>query len=123
MSKSTPPWTPARLHSFIISTLRSGMRRWPAKWNVLKASATEKKVNPKSGRMAQHYKCAKCKQEFTNKDVQVDHKQPAVDPKKGFISWDSFIARLFVDEKKLQVLCKLCHAVKTKKERKARESK
>ena len=81
------------------------------------ASKTEKKVNEKTGRIAQHYQCAKCKCEFTSKDVEVDHIKPVIDPKKGFKSWDEYINRLFCTEDNLQVLCKPCHKIKTNKEK------
>ena len=110
-------WTEARYRSFITSTLRAGSRKWPPKYETLNAAKTEKKTNEKTGRLAQHYKCAGCKKEFTQKDVQVDHIKPVIDPKKGFISWDTYIERMFCEAKNLQVLCKDCHLVKTKKEK------
>ena len=110
-------WTPARKKAFIISVLRSGTRRWPPKFTVLNNAKTEKKINPKSGRLAQHYRCALCTEEFTSTNVQVDHIIPvaAVD---GFTSWDSFIENLFCGEDNLQVLCVPCHKEKSKKEKK-----
>ena len=110
-------WTEGRFNSFVTSTLRAGARRWQPKYETLNEAKTEKKVNPKTGRLAQHYRCASCKQEFTAKDVQVDHIKPVVDPKKGFTTWDDFIDRLFCEKKNLQVLCVGCHKEKTKKER------
>lgn len=110
-------WTEARYRSFITSTLRAGSRKWPPKYETLNAAKTEKKTNEKTGRLAQHYKCAGCNSEFTQKDVQVDHIKPVIDPKKGFISWDMYIERMFCEGKNLQVLCKDCHLVKTKKEK------
>ena len=110
-------WTEGRIRSFITSTLRAGSRRWPPKYTTLNNAKTEKKVNEKTGRVAQHYKCKKCKNEFTSKDVEVDHIKPVIDPKKGFVSWDDYIARLFCDETNLQVLCKTCHKIKTDKEK------
>ena len=109
-------WTEARYRSFITSILRSGSRRWPPKYQCLNESKTDKKINPKSGRLAQHYKCAKCGEDFPAKEVQVDHIKPVVDPKKGFISWDVFIERLYCEQKNFQTLCKSCHRIKTKKE-------
>lgn len=113
-------WTPARRRSFIISVLRSGTRRWPPKHNVLAAAFTEKKKNQKSGRLAKHFLCAKCKQEYTSTNVQVDHIKPiaGVD---GFTTWDDFIERLFCSEDNLQVLCVECHAAKTAKEKAKRK--
>jgi len=70
-----------------------------------------------------HYKCAKCKKHFVATDVQVDHVLPVVDPKVGFIGWDSFIDRIFCEIENLQVLCKPCHKVKTEEEKAKRKKK
>ena len=110
-------WTEARYRSFVTSTLRAGSRKWPPKYETLNAAKTEKKINKATGRLAQHYLCAMCEQEYTQKDVQVDHIKPVIDPKKGFISWDTYIDRMFCEGKNLQVLCKVCHAEKTKLEK------
>lgn len=110
-------WTEARYRSFVTSTLRAGSRKWPPKYETLNAAKTEKKVNKATGRLAQHYICAMCEQEYTQKDVQVDHIKPVIDPKKGFVSWDTYIDRMFCEGKNLQVLCKGCHTEKTKLEK------
>lgn len=110
-------WTEARYRSFVTSTLRAGSRKWPPKYETLNAAKTEKKVNKATGRLAQHYLCAGCQDEYTQKDVQVDHIKPVIDPKKGFISWDVYIDRMFCEQPNLQVLCKVCHLEKTKQEK------
>lgn len=110
-------WTEARYRSFVTSTLRAGSRKWPPKYETLNAAKTEKKINKATGRLAQHYLCAMCEQEYTQKDVQVDHIKPVIDPKKGFVSWDTYIDRMFCEAPNLQVLCKICHADKTKLEK------
>ncbi len=74
---------------------------------------TEKKINLKTGRLAQHFRCSTCKQEFTSKDVQVDHTKP-IGPG---LSWDEFIESLFCEKENLQVLCVPCHKEKTKREK------
>jgi 5-methylcytosine-specific restriction endonuclease McrA len=84
----------------------------------LEESKTEKKINPKTKRLAQFYQCARCKDEFTNKDVEVDHIVPVVDPSVGFVDWNTFIARLFTERENYQTLCKPCHKLKTKEENK-----
>ncbi|CAB4169946.1 HNHc domain containing protein [uncultured Caudovirales phage] len=116
-------WTEARFKSFVISKLRAGLRWWPPKYRVLKNAQTERRTNTKTGKLAMHYQCAACKQDYPAKDVQVDHKQPVVNPKTGFISWDEYVERMFVEAKQLQVLCKPCHKVKSDKERKQRGKK
>jgi 5-methylcytosine-specific restriction endonuclease McrA len=115
-------WTEARYRSFVVSALRAAFRRWPPKFDVLRNAFTEKRVNPKSGKLASHYRCASCQHDFPAKDVQVDHKQPVVATRQGFTNWDTFIARLYVEARKLQVLCKPCHKNKSSKERARRHA-
>jgi len=97
--------------------LRNGSRRWPPKYTTLNEAKTEKKINLSSGRVAQHFMCNQCKKDFPQKLVEVDHIQPVVGI-SGFTTWDSFIQGLFCDRDNLQVLCKTCHSIKTKKEKK-----
>jgi 5-methylcytosine-specific restriction endonuclease McrA len=110
-------WTEGRIRSFIVSALRTGARRWPPKYITLLDACTGQKVNIKSGRLAKHYTCAHCKEEYPSKDVEVDHISPVVDVETGFIDWNTFIDRLFCPKENLQVLCKVCHRQKTKEER------
>ena len=116
-----PEWTEGRRNSFIRSTIRSGFRRWPAKYNVIKAAFTERKINVNTGRLANHYRCASCKGEFVQTQIQVDHVEPVVDPRVGHVSWDDFINKLFCTEANLAVLCKPCHKEKTSLERKIKD--
>lgn len=111
-------WTEARKRAFIIASLRNGSRRWPPRYETLNAAKTSKKINKKTKRLAQHYLCAICEDEFPATQVQVDHIKPVVDPKKGFKDWNTFIKRLFCPADNLQVVCKPCHKVKTKEENK-----
>lgn len=110
-------WTEGRKKAFVISVLRSGTRRWPPKYQAKDLAKTEKKINPKSGKLAQHYRCAMCQQEYTSTNVEVDHIKPVIDPSVGFTTWDSFINNLFCDNDNLQVLCVDCHKEKTKLEK------
>jgi 5-methylcytosine-specific restriction endonuclease McrA len=111
------PWTDARLKAFIISGLRAASRRYPPKFQTLNEAKTTRRINPATGRLCQFYKCNACKEEFPAKDVAVDHKKAVVDPKVGFVDWNTFIERLFCDKKNLQVLCHQCHKAKTLKEK------
>lgn len=110
-------WTDSRFKSFIVSLLRSGFRRFPNKFNVLKAAFTEQKKNKSSGRLAKHYKCASCGEDFPQTQIQIDHINPIVDPQIGFTTWDDFISRLYCEESNLQCLCLECHKIKTKQEK------
>lgn len=114
-------WTEGRVKGFITSVIRGGFRRWPPKFEVLKEAKVGKKVNQASGRIAEHFKCEGCQESYPAKEVQVDHIDPVVDPKIGFVDWDTFISRLFCSEENLQVLCKGCHLLKTKLEREERK--
>jgi len=105
----------AKLKNFIISQLRGSFRKYPIKYEVLREAATEKKINPDTGRLAQHYRCNGCKKEFVQSQVQVDHVVPVVKA-TGFTTWDDYINSLFCSKDNLQVLCLGCHKIKSKDE-------
>lgn len=108
-------WTEGRFKGFVVGLLRAGSRKWPPKWAAMDKAHTGQKINPKTGRQAAHYKCAKCGFEFPAKEVQVDHKKPVIS-EKGFTTWDDYVEKLFCEETNLQVLCVKCHKAKTKLE-------
>ena len=99
------------------------MKRFPPKWKALKAAMVGKKVNKRSGRLAEHYLCASCGGFFVARDVQVDHIDPVVSPEEGFQDWWTYMNRLYCEAENLQVLCKPCHKDKTNAERKERMKK
>ena len=115
-------WTEGRLRSFIISALRSATRRYPPKYEAKNEAKTIKKINPASGKLAQHYRCAMCKEEFTSTNVEVDHIESCVDPAVGFVSWDEYIKRMFCDKDNFQILCTTCHSEKTKLEKESKKN-
>lgn len=117
MKKEQKPWTEARHKAFIISGLRAASRRYPPKWETLNEAKRGKKVNKATGRVAEHYMCKACKQEFPAKEVQIDHKIPVIDPKVGFVDWNTYIERMFCKKSNMQVMCKPCHKMKTDKEK------
>ncbi|MBX4212609.1 HNH endonuclease [Candidatus Pacearchaeota archaeon] len=116
VKKKETEWTEGRWKAFVVSVLRSGTQKYPEKYETLNAAKTIKKVNVKTGRIAQHYQCAVCLLDFPQTNVQVDHIIPIVGP-EGFTSWDSYIPALYCKRDNLQVLCKEDHARKTKRER------
>ena len=66
------------------------------------------------------YICEFCKKEIGAKDFQIDHIDPIV-PLTGWENFDSFIMRTFVDDTKLQLICKEpCHSEKSKRENEER---
>lgn len=110
-------WTQAKLNSTIKSALRAASRYYPPRYETLKDSYVDVRINKASGRMAKHHKCAMCNGAFPSKDVQVDHIAPIIDPVVGFVSWDEVVRRMFCKKQNLQVLCKACHLVKTNAEK------
>lgn len=98
-------------------------RRYPPKFKTLLEAKTGKRVNEKTGRIAEHYLCAHCGEGFPAKEVQVDHIDPVVDPVIGFVDWNTFIDRLLCPKENLQVLCTTCHLKKTKIEKSLRRTK
>lgn len=125
MSKEKPyndgQWTEARFNSFVKSALRSASQRWPPKYQVLNEAKLGKRINQKTGRLAEHYVCAACREAFPLKEVQVNHIVPVV-PVSGFDSWDGVVKRMFCERNGLEVLCIPCHKVNTRKENEQRKS-
>jgi 5-methylcytosine-specific restriction endonuclease McrA len=74
----------------------------------------------KTGRLAKHFKCSRCKESFPQKDVEVNHIVPVV-PVTGFDSWDGVIERMFCEEDGLEVVCKPCHKQISQEEREQRK--
>ena len=118
---TTKEWTNGRLKAFIISALRNATRRYPPKYECLNEAKTEKKTNTKTGRLAQHYRCACCRFDFPATGVQVDHILPVVDPEVGFTTWDEYLSRLFCPKDNLQVLCIECHNAKSTLEKETKK--
>jgi len=53
----------------------------------------------------------------------VDHIDPVVEPSTGFVDWNTYIERMFLEAEGYQVLCWQCHKDKTEAERKQRKKK
>lgn len=69
------------------------------------------------------YQCAECKGLFDQKETQMDHIIPVVDPLIGFVDWNTYIIRLFAEVDNYQCLCKPCHKVKSERENADRSKK
>jgi 5-methylcytosine-specific restriction endonuclease McrA len=110
-------WTDSRFRSFIKSALRSASSKWPPKYQALNDACIGTKTNKKTGRLAKHYKCANCNNDFPAKEIQVDHIDPVIDPIKGFTTWDEVVKRMFCEKIGFQILCIPCHKVKTNQEK------
>ena len=106
--------TDAQFFSMIRSALRNLTVRWkPRQEAKNKARRKNQSVNK---RMRWEYQCNICKGWFADKDVEVDHIIPAGSI-RSFDDIGGFAERLFCDADKMQVVCKSCHAEKTKKDR------
>ena len=98
------------LKSFVIATLRSATYRYPMRNEALKAARVDRGL----------YKCASCQGTFKREGVVIDHREPVVDVKLGFTTWDDYINRMFCDSSMLDILCEQCHDSKSLMEREMR---
>jgi hypothetical protein len=101
-------WTEARYWQFIRSALRQAYSRYPVKFQVKKDA--ERTVQ--GCRHKYEYKCAECSGWFTNKEIQVDHIEPA-GKLSSYKDLAGFVKRLFCEADGMQVLCLECHQSKT----------
>lgn len=120
-------WTDARFRSFVVSALRAASNKWPPKYLSKKEAWVSRGIYRCAGygRKA-HDVHASLPPKPGNKrrinNAVVDHIIPVVDPAIGFVSWDEFINRLFVEKDKLQVLCHECHLAKTADEKEQKKN-
>lgn len=40
---------------------------------------------------------------------ELDHNNPVVEPRRGFVTWDEYLDRLFCGPDEMTVMCKACH--------------
>ena len=116
-------WTDARKRSFIITALRSATSRWGPKALCIKNARIRRGV----------YVCENCKKEGPatlpplkgnkrrRKNIIADHIDPIVGVTTGFVDWNTWIDRCFVEIDGLQALCWECHTRKSKEEREERK--
>ena len=103
-------WTKSRYFQFIRSALRQAFTRYPVKYQV--KDAAKRELKHKKGRQKWEYQCAKCQRWYPNKEIEVDHIDPA-GSLKDYDDLPGFVERMFCESEGLQVLCKECHYGKT----------
>lgn len=118
-TRNNGQWTEARFRSFIKSALRGA--RWPAKYACIRSAYVDDGVNPKTGRKCKLHKCEQCHELFPQNMMQADHKTPVVGP-EGFIDWNTYISRLYVEADGFRALCRPCHRLITKQQNDERRS-
>ncbi len=112
-----------KLKANIISALREIWLHSDLRRDAVKAATSKVTVGKfKNGKDKElnHIECAVCHKRTPEKDKdhQVDHISPVVDPTVGFLGWDVYINRMLnCSPDNIQVLCKRCHAIKTKREK------
>lgn len=105
-------------YASIVEATRRAFSRSELRYSVLQ-DALSKKKGPRGGKQ---YVCKKCGKSFGLRQIEVDHIKPVVPLNKTIhdMRISTIVNRRFCDKKNLQVLCKECHKVKTRKEASAR---
>ena len=108
-------WTEAML----MSRIRSALRRI---WSYYKPRTEAKNRARKSVKGKKHkyeFQCSSCKKWFKSREVEVNHTVPA-GSLKSFSDLPDFCNRLFCESPDgYSVMCKPCHKLETKLQRKA----
>lgn len=120
-------WTEAQFKSFVVRTLRAGMRKWAVLYDTKKEANRGQKTDRATGKKRDLYECAGCARLFKSDEVHVDHIQPVFDPRKRVpaeeTDYTQLVHRMFCEIENLQILCHTCHGIKTENERKQRYGK
>lgn len=98
-------------NSAFFGWLRSRLRKMSQAWKPIQEVKKAAKV-PYVGenkRRKISYKCEKCQNLFSDKEVAVHHKIPA-GSLKSFDDLPDFCRRLFVEKSGLELLCYNCHS-------------
>lgn len=109
-------WTEARYFGYLRGLLRAGFSRYPPKHMVRKNSRRKSSTT-----RGYDYLCACCEKWYKDSEVQVDHITPA-GSLKTFEDLPGFVERLYCDVDQLQILCNVCHRLKTNREREERKN-
>lgn len=102
-------WTEARYKGFVVSLLRAGTMRWKPKYDAIKRAFVKDGLNPATGRKCKLHRCEQCSGLFAQGDMHADHIESVVDPEVGFVSWDTYISRMFAEKEGYRAICHACH--------------
>lgn len=123
--------TPAKINNLIKKYLRNASLKSPYRQLVLDKAKVDAATHQcsdcgcyvYSGVSDKNYKelVGKYpKQRFKRGKIEVNHIEPVVEPNVGFVDWNTYVSRLFVDDDKMNALCKECHEKLTKEQNKKR---
>jgi 5-methylcytosine-specific restriction endonuclease McrA len=115
-TRASGTMTDAQFRGRIISALRNASKYWKPIQDVRKASRLAKGT----------FLCNICKQICLTKidgenNQLIDHVHPIIDPLEGFVGFDRWIERCFVEVDGFQALCGDCHRKKTTVENELRK--
>jgi 5-methylcytosine-specific restriction endonuclease McrA len=102
--------------SWIVSQLRRISLRYPPAIRARNRTKEEYFIASKKGKQLRRVKftCEKCgKKDLKRTETELDHIQPVINVATGFVDWNSFLERHFVEENGYQLLCISCHEQKT----------
>lgn len=102
--------------------LRWASLKWKPRNEAKTASRTERKINPKTGRLAWHSLCNICKKDFPEGSMILDHILPVV-PVSGWVDWENYLDRMFCEQSNFQTLCETCDIKKCADEGQIRKVK
>jgi hypothetical protein len=98
---------PQSLEELRLKFVKAALRRASLWWPERAAARAEGRVQ------RGQYRCALCQGDFKKAMIQLDHIDPVIDVRNGFVNWDEYVNRLFCAKDGFRVLCKTCHDSET----------
>jgi hypothetical protein len=115
--KAEKPWTDKQKLAYAKQMLRRSFKRTRSYNEIINSHKTKTYVKLKSGETGKAYlvtwTCKACgKEGLGRREIEVDHIQPI----GHATSMEEWILSLYCDLDDLQILCKMCHKVKSKQD-------
>lgn len=114
-------YTESGYWGFIRSGLRAKWLKWGVRYDVMNDAKVQYFGPDKRTKWL--YRCAVCKNDFKQKEVEVDHYPIACGSLKCPEDIAHFVTTLFCEKDNLRVVCRECHQVWTNEEREAKKNK
>ena len=89
--------------AWLKNVIRRASYRWPPRYEAKTLARIRRGV----------YRCGICQGEVPASELEMDHIEPVIDPKKGWVSLEDYGMKMIPDAEGFQAVHKTCHLAKS----------